>query len=225
MSLRMDKVSFEYNEKSQVFRDLDLHIESGTASAIYGESGSGKSTLFKLLIGRLVPSAGKIQWIRRDNEISGSEGRNIGLVYQKNEFIDELTMEENLLIQFAYSDSVDDLEELRSRIDSYTNELLISHLLDKYPPSLSIGEKRRFMVVKALIYHPEVIILDEPTASLDYHNRVKIIELLSRTSWHPTPTIIVFTHDILFLHYHENYGFYKIVNKRLEGVHRENLGQ
>ena len=225
MDLDMEMISFGYNEKVQVFRDIDIHIKSGTASVIYGESGAGKSTLFKLMIGRLTPSSGRIRWVKNNGEVytpGGREGK-IGLVYQKNEFINELTMEENLLIQFAYSNTIENLEGLREIIHKCSKELSITHLLDKYPSSLSIGEQRRFMVIRSLIYHPEVIILDEPTASLDYRNRVKTIELLSTANWSPAPTLIIFTHDMLFLNYQESYRFYKIADKSIEVINMKSF--
>ncbi len=151
-------------------RDFEITIEPNTFTAIVGKSGSGKSTLLHLLGGLDRPTSGQVFLLGTEISAMKEEKRNIfrrkhiGFVFQFFNLIPELTVKEN--IQFpAILD--------RRRLDgAYYEKLIASLQLENrqahFPNQLSGGEQQRVAIARALINQPEILLLDEPTASCIY---------------------------------------------------------
>lgn len=171
---------------------------SGTSVAIMGASGCGKSTLLGLLAGLAIPTEGSV--IIGDTEISSlSESarvafrkQNIGMVYQADNLLPFLTVAENLHLQLALCD---DIENAEVKINDLLNKLGLNDLGERLPDQLSGGQRQRVAIARAIIHPPAIILADEPTESLDDTNASNVLELLFEVHKRLGATLVVVTHD------------------------------
>jgi iron(III) transport system ATP-binding protein len=177
-----------------VLTGLDLDVPAGTFTAILGPSGSGKTTLLRLLAGFEQPDAGCI--VIGDRMVDGPgaghvppERRQIGYVPQEGALFPHLSVAAN--VGFGLP--------ARARRGPRTAELLaavgLTGLGDRYPHQLSGGQQQRVALARALAIRPEVVLLDEPFASLDAHMRASVradVQQICRTAG---TTAILVTHD------------------------------
>jgi general nucleoside transport system ATP-binding protein len=159
---------------------IDLDIRAGEIHALLGENGAGKSTLVKMLFGVLAPSDGEIVWGGRTVQIpSPAEARKlgIGMVFQHFSLFEALTVAENIALSLDRSVSISDIaEKARALSVSYGLPLdPASHVAD-----LSVGERQRIEIVRALLQNPKLIILDEPTSVLTPQEADKLFETLEK---------------------------------------------
>lgn len=162
-----------------VFHNLSYEFPTIGMSVIFGNSGTGKTTLFNIMTGKDHAYEGLVESTERMEYLN-----------QKIELFENLTVTDNLRIAGTNLSPVKDL------IDKFQME----HLLHKKVKLLSNGEKRRVQIIRSLLVHPNILLCDEPTASLDYNNAVIVCELLKEVSKHIQ--VIVTSHDEdLFLIY------------------------
>ncbi len=168
---------------------------------LHGESGSGKTTLLHLLAGILKPVQGEI-WIRGSDigqlkpaAMDRFRGRHIGLIFQHHYFIRSVSVWENLLAaQYLTGQKPD-----KARLKSLVERLGIKGLEGKKPDKLSMGEKQRFSVARALANAPKLLLADEPTSSLDDANCTAFIELIAEQAAQHNASLIVASHDARLL--------------------------
>ncbi|MFK0330924.1 ABC transporter ATP-binding protein [Rhizobium sp. NPDC090275] len=157
---------------------IDLDIAPGEIHALLGENGAGKSTLVKMLFGVLEPSEGEIVWEGRPVAI-GSPGAarklGIGMVFQHFSLFEALTVAENIALSLDDSIPIGKIaEEARALSQAYGLPLdPHAHVAD-----LSVGERQRIEIVRALLQNPKLIILDEPTSVLTPQEADKLFETL-----------------------------------------------
>lgn len=175
--ITFDHISKQFGEK-KVINDLSLSIHPREIFGIIGKSGAGKSTLIKMLIGFYRVDSGKILFHEKDiTKNSRLIKQVVGFCTQDNSFYPELTVFENL----AYYGRLYGLSS--AHIEKRSRELL--DLMGIYPSkdslasSLSGGMKRRLDFSIALMHHPSLLILDEPTTGLDPITEKKIWDLIS----------------------------------------------
>jgi len=183
-----------------------LDIVRGAKLAFIGESGSGKSTLLELLAMILMPSrAGTFGfaplpsqaardvdaiWQHRDSDqLSELRSRYIGYVLQHGGLLPYLTVRKNIELPRVLLDlPVDDVAvDLAAKLG-------IEQQLDKLPATLSVGQRQRAAIARALAHEPPIVIADEPTAAIDPLNATRIIELLSDLTEALGVTLILATH-------------------------------
>jgi general nucleoside transport system ATP-binding protein len=157
---------------------IDLDIAPGEIHALLGENGAGKSTLVKMLFGVLQPSAGQIVWEGRPVTVgSPGEARNlgIGMVFQHFSLFEALTVAENIALSLDPKISL-------SRISDEAATLSRAYGLPLDPKAhvadLSVGERQRIEIVRALLQNPKLIILDEPTSVLTPQEADRLFETL-----------------------------------------------
>ncbi|MEL6533952.1 MAG: ATP-binding cassette domain-containing protein [Bacteroidota bacterium] len=194
--LRTQSLFFAYNPGTE-FRFPDIELDAGENLLVLGESGIGKTTLLHLMAGLLPPNAGKVDLNGTVlHELSVTQldrfrGENIGLVYQRPHFIKALSLEENLaLVQYLAGKSQD-----KKRRQEVTDSLGIGHKLREKPHNLSQGEQQRAAIALAVINRPQVILADEPTASLDNKNCTKVADLFQEQAAATGARLIIITHD------------------------------
>ena len=143
---------------------LSFSVTRGTTVALLGGNGAGKTTTISILLGLLLPTAGKVQVLGED--MLRHRYRVLPRMNFSSPFVDlphRLTVRQNLLIYARlYS-----LPRRRERIDNLAADLQIGEFLDRPAGKLSAGQKTRVALAKALLNQPELLLLDEPTASLD----------------------------------------------------------
>ncbi|WED56636.1 ABC transporter ATP-binding protein [Exiguobacterium profundum] len=189
--MRLSHVSHQFDGQL-VLNDIELHVSPGECVAIVGPSGSGKSTLLYILGLLLKPDQGAFLMNERDVFELDEEQRRllrlheVGFVFQQAHLIPYLTVLEQLeLIQ----------EKKKLDAKQLLIDLGLGHRLHHLPATLSGGEKQRVAVARALINSPQLILADEPTASLDYENGRLVMELLAKQAHEEGRRVVVITHD------------------------------
>jgi len=185
LSIKLDK--FE-------LKSINLNIEQGEIFAILGPTGSGKSTLLESIAGFYIPDNGKIFINGRDISFLPPEERNLGFVYQDYSLFPHLTVYKN--IEFGLKIKQLFKGERSKKINELTDFLGITHLLDRYPNSLSGGEQQRAALARALVINPKLLLMDEPFSSLDSNTKEKMYDVLQTIHKKFNCTIIFVTHDI-----------------------------
>ncbi|MDY7539898.1 ABC transporter ATP-binding protein [Undibacterium sp. RTI2.1] len=146
--------------------DVSLSVTAGEIHAVLGENGAGKSTLMKIIFGAVRPDAGSVRWNGQEVRINNpQEARRLGIamVFQHFSLFDTLTVTENIALGLAAKTNMADLaEQIRKTGDNYGLELEPQ----RHVHTLSVGERQRVEIVRALLTHPQLLILDEPTSVL-----------------------------------------------------------
>ncbi|NLA78356.1 MAG: ABC transporter ATP-binding protein [Erysipelothrix sp.] len=185
-----------HGETISVLNGISISIEPGEFVMIMGESGSGKTTFLNCISTLDKPTQGDVFLDGKDitklnqNEIQSVRFNQIGYIFQDNHMIETLTMVENIMIVALQHD-----KDAKGRALQLMEELKITHIQDKYPHQISGGEKQRCAIARALINNPNVLLADEPTASLHTSSANAIMESLVELN-KKGQTIIMATHSI-----------------------------
>lgn len=175
-----------------------LEVAAGSVVALVGPSGAGKSTLLFLLAGLERVTRGSLRWAERDLAAMGEHERDLwrrrslGLVFQDFQIVGELTALENVLLPVTFARwSVP--RATRDRAKELLDRLGVQRAQAR-SRSLSRGEMQRVAVARALLGRPQVILADEPTASLDSANEAAVSDLLLEAAREQGATLIIATH-------------------------------
>ncbi len=194
--LKTTNLSYQYNAENKL-QFPDLELEKGSQALLLGESGCGKTTLLHLLSGLLNPTNGSVEINGTAlNSLSGAKldlfrGQQIGIVFQVAHFIQALTVQENLELAQTLSGNPKDPKQIYSVLE----ELGIGHKLKSKVRALSVGERQRVSIARALINSPALILADEPTSALDDSNCDSVIKLLKEQAQKHNSTLLIVTHD------------------------------
>ncbi len=200
--IKVENVNFSYEDNHQILKNVNLDVKPGEFLAIVGHSGSGKSTLLNLLLRLYDPDQGKVSFDGKDLCYlkQNSLLKRIGVVLQDT-FIFKGTIWENL----HFSESSASENKMIETLDEVQLGKLIRSLPEgidtdlKEGSKLSVGERQRIGIARALLRDPDIWILDEPTSSLDLRTEKDIMELL--TSVRKGQTTIMVTHRLNTLSY------------------------
>jgi iron complex transport system ATP-binding protein len=203
--LRATNVSFAYRAGApRVIDDVSIAIERGDLVGLLGPNGSGKTTMLKLIGGMLRPIQGTVEFERRrlDNWPRREVARRIAYVPQETHApFDFSVLEIVLMGRFPHLgpfalEGPEDLAVAQRALEATATSALSSRLFH----TLSGGEKQRVVIASALAQAPELLLLDEPTASLDVGHQLEVQQLLTRLNSNRSPnvTIVLSTHDLNF---------------------------
>ena len=183
----------------QVLRGIDLTVNDGEFVSIMGESGSGKSTLLSILAGNMRADRGEVL-IDGDRITDMSEGElakirrtKLGFVYQSLNLIPTLSCRDNILLPIFLSKL--NVRDYEKKLSELCETLGISGLLDKMPENTSGGERQRVASARAMIHDPKILMLDEPTGSLDSRSTDEVLKLLQKLRDTMGVTVIQVTHS------------------------------
>lgn len=174
--------------------DLDVHV--GDVLSIVGQNGSGKTTLVRHFNGLLRPTSGSIYLMGEDTkgQSVAEMSRRCGYVFQNpNHQIFCTTVLEELSVapkNFGFSP-----QETQNQIDRVTELMNLQSLLDKHPMTLDYTTKKIITIASVLVFHPEILVLDEPTGGLDEVGRkmlTKVIQLMHQEGH----TVVIISHDM-----------------------------
>ncbi len=183
----------------KVLNGISLALSDGEFLSIMGESGSGKSTLLAVLAGNMKPDGGQVFLdgeeisAMKEKELARLRRTKLGFVYQSLNLIGTLNGEDNILLPIHFSHG--DLTLARRELKSLAEKLEISHLLTRLPADLSGGQRQRIAIARAMIHRPSLLLLDEPTGSLDSRTADEVLSLLLRLQKENGMSIIQVTHS------------------------------
>ncbi|WP_446786661.1 ABC transporter ATP-binding protein, partial [Macellibacteroides fermentans] len=182
-----------------VLKGIDLSIKPGEIVSIVGPSGAGKTTLLQIIGTLDSPDSGKltINGIEtsklKEKELAAFRNQNIGFVFQFHQLLPEFTALENVMIPALIGKvKAGDAEKKAKEMLDF---LKLSDRMTHKPAELSGGEKQRVAVARALINHPSVILADEPSGSLDSHNKEELHQLFFELRKEFNQTFVIVTHD------------------------------
>ena len=183
----------------QVLKGIDLEINKGEIVSIVGPSGAGKTTLLQIMgtldepDGGVVQIDGTVVSRMKEKELSAFRNKNIGFVFQFHQLLPEFTALENVMIPALIAGvSSKEAHERAMKILDFMG--LVDRASHK-PNELSGGEKQRVAVARALINDPAVILADEPSGSLDTHNKEDLHQLFFDLRDRLGQTFVIVTHD------------------------------
>jgi zinc transport system ATP-binding protein len=198
-AIELDGVWVNFNG-AVILEDVNLTIEAGRYVGILGPNGAGKSTLLKVILGLIRPSRGEVRIFGASPESLRRQGDVVGYLPQRPlgnprfpvTVLDVVLMGRYGRIGLLKRPRRQDREIARSRLD----DLGISHLADRLIGDLSGGEQQRVFIARALNVEPRLLVLDEPTVSLDACVQDDIFEMINSLREKLNLTVLIVSHDI-----------------------------
>lgn len=188
--------------RSEILHGINFSIEPQEITLLVGPSGSGKSTLLTLVGALRSVQEGSLQVLGTEVRNSSEAERvairrRIGFIFQSHNLVSSLTALQNvtLLMQLNEPD-----RQLRERRGAELLEAVgLGHRLHHYPSELSGGQRQRVAIARALAPEPELILADEPTASLDSQSGKEVVQLLGELCRRRGSSVMLVTHDLRLL--------------------------
>lgn len=191
-ALEISNLQKTYRNGTQALKGVNLKVAEGDFFALLGSNGAGKSTTIGIISGLVNKSSGKVKIFDYDYDSQQAQAKScIGLVPQEFNFNQFERVIEILVNQAGYYGIT--REHAYERAETYLKQLELWDKRDVMARELSGGMKRRLMIARALIHHPKLLILDEPTAGVDIEIRRSMWKFLTRINQQGT-TIILTTH-------------------------------
>ena len=200
-SIQFDHVDFSYDERSAALRDVHVQIRRGTKVGVVGPSGGGKSTLVRLLLGLLVPSEGKVlvNGVALDSLDRDSWSQNVGVVPQfagvfggtvadNVRFFREDIPVEAIWDALRIADFAEEVDELPERLDTR---------IGSGGRMLSGGQQQRLAIARAVVTKPALVVMDEPTSSIDSDSEAAVSDAMAR--FDDETTLVIVSHRMRIL--------------------------
>ena len=218
--IEFDVASYSYTG-GELLSEISLTITPGAFYFITGPSGSGKTTFLKMCYGALLPNSGGLEIFGRDlREMARDDialmRRKIGVIHQDCQFIDHLSVTENIALPLSVSGQ-----------QKFNDEMALKELLawvglkgraSALPPELSSGERQRAALARAVINSPEIILADEPTGNVDWEMSQRLLQLLIELN-KMGKTVLLASHDLSLIRLaksHVQARVLRISNKRIQ---------
>lgn len=195
----VSKVYGEGDNKVTALDDISLNVRAGEFVAIVGPSGSGKSTFLSIAGALLSPSEGRLLLNDEDittltpKELTRVRLEKIGFVFQSSNLVPYLTVRDQLLLLSELIGKRG--KKTLKKADELLSHLGLGHRADHLPEALSGGERQRVAIARSLMNDPEIILADEPTASLDSKRGRDVVEMLAHEVKSRNKAAIMVTHD------------------------------
>ncbi|EKZ0917285.1 ABC transporter ATP-binding protein [Listeria monocytogenes] len=202
MTLIMKNISKNYQDGEQVIevlKNVSLEVAQGEFVAIVGPSGAGKSTFLSIAGALLSPTEGEIAiggtTLNSISEKALTKVRldKVGFIFQGANLVPYLSVRDQLLVIAELSGEKG--SAAKERADKLLQELGLTARQNNYPESLSGGEKQRVAIARALMNDPDIILADEPTASLDANRGHKVVQMIADEVKRKNKAAIMVTHD------------------------------
>ena len=184
-------------DKKCILKNINLKINDNEQVSIIGKSGCGKSTLLRCIARLEKIDKGQIL-IDNENVNNIKEFYNkVGMVFQSFNLFENMTVLENLIIA-PVKLKIQTKDDAIKLAKGYLKEINLENKINEYPKNLSGGEKQRVAIIRALMEKPKILLLDEPTSSLDPQMKKEVLELISKLKDY-NMTIIVVSHELNFV--------------------------
>ena len=206
------------NQSIEAVKKTSVEFDKGSCIAVIGPSGSGKSTFLTMAGALQTPTEGEV--IVNGQKITGMNTKSlaklrmneIGFILQASNLVPFLSVQQQFkLLKKSKKDVMTDEE-----LDELLNHLSLTEVKNQLPSEISGGQKQRVAIAKALYTNPSIILADEPTASLDTENAMKVMEILKEQTIERDKTCIIVTHDERLTEYCD--AVYKMTDSVLEKI-------
>ncbi len=196
MGVEFKQLSFAYGGQ-QVLDNISCRLTAGHIYAVLGINGTGKSTLIKLLAGFLKPAAGSVLLGNRQLKNLSLKQRAQRIAYvPQHQQISNLSVFDYLLLGRKPHHTWQSKRRDDALVGSMLEKLSLSHLTMRPLQQLSGGELQKVALARAFLQEPEILLLDEPTSSLDLKNQLEVMELISAETLAKNLTTIITVHDV-----------------------------
>jgi phospholipid/cholesterol/gamma-HCH transport system ATP-binding protein len=198
-------VEFEHVFKAfgnrKILDDVSFKVNVGEALCILGRSGTGKSVTLKLMIGLLKPDSGRVCVDSADIAHSNEEElsrvrRHMGFLFQSAALFDSFTLGDNLALPLRRLDKSKSPSEIERAVDEALERVGLDLDKAKMPSELSGGMRKRAGLARALVLHPTLLLVDEPSSGLDRITASEIDDLLLKVKEEYRATLVIVTHDV-----------------------------
>ena len=194
----VDDVSIKFDMKP-VLQNISFRVEGGETRIILGPAGGGKSVLMKLINGLIQPDSGKILVFGEDvtsmKEVDLFKLRaRIGMVFQESALFDSLSVADNVAFRLHEERAPED--QVHQRVEQVLQFVDLDHTMEKFPPELSGGMRRRVSIARAIITNPDLILYDSPTGGLDPITSTTIVDLVIKQRDVSHTTSLMITHRL-----------------------------
>ncbi len=183
----------------EVLKGVNLEVQRGEIVAIIGKSGAGKTTLLQIIGTLDRPTKGEViingerLMAKGEKALAAFRNKHIGFIFQFHQLLPEFTALENVCIPAMIAGEKE--RDYKPRAEKLLRDLGLGDRMEHKPNALSGGEKQRVAAARALIMSPDIILADEPTGSLDEHNKKELSDLLLQLRKAYGQTILLVTHD------------------------------
>jgi putative ABC transport system ATP-binding protein len=199
--IALEDVSYSYGKgalKKQILFDIGTRIDGGEIVILTGPSGSGKTTLLTLIGALRSAQKGSVKVLGQELLNAGEKDligvrRKIGYIFQSHNLLDSLTIHQN--VQLARQLGGIKAREAKDRIATVLQRVGLAEHEHKFPGELSGGQKQRAGIARALVNRPEIVLADEPTASLDKQSGRDVVRLIEDLAREDGSAVILVTHD------------------------------
>ena len=180
-------------DKRKIINNISFDVSENSVVGILGKNGAGKTTLLGMLMGLILPSSGKIKILGKD--LNKKKNEILKKINFQSPYVDlpkKMTVEQNL---YFYS-RLYGIKNFKDIVNDLVNKLKMKDLIKKNYGSLSAGQKTKVNLCKALINNPKLLLLDEPTASLDPETSIFIREFLLKFQKKNNSSILITSHNL-----------------------------
>jgi zinc transport system ATP-binding protein len=193
--LMVKNLSVKYQD-FEALSNISFELIKGDIAIIIGPNGAGKTTLLKAILD-LLPHEGEIRILgKKISEIGRKERTRIGYVPQKVDIVKNFPVTVKELLELSIKKVYPQSRERDRKIEQYLDLIHISHLANKGIGELSGGQQQRFLIVRALVLAPEILLLDEPVAGIDITGEQTFYEFLTYINKQYGITILLVSHDV-----------------------------
>jgi len=188
--IKIDNLNIEFDSFS--LKNISITVKKGEYFMLLGASGAGKSVILECIAGLIKQKNGQIFLNNVDISREPIGKRKVGIVFQEAALFPHFTVKDN--IAFPLKNRKIKKNEIERKVILSATEMNVKHLLNRYPETLSGGEKQRVALARTLAAEPDILLLDEPLSAIDIGLRAEIRTLLRRLN-QKGQTIIHVTHD------------------------------
>ncbi|MDR1782388.1 MAG: ATP-binding cassette domain-containing protein [Bacilli bacterium] len=193
--LKLKDISFSYQNNVEIFDKLNIEFEENKTYAIQGVSGSGKTTLLNIIAGLDDSYKGEIIYqdqVIDKNKLQDYRKNRVSIIFQDNNLLNYLNIKDNIKQGCLIKNKAFD----EALFNEYLTQFKLDNLnLNSYPSILSGGQQQRVAIIRSLLSKTDIILADEPTASVDEVTAMKIIEELKELSHNENKLVIIVTHQ------------------------------